>query len=264
MNIRLLFRDLARLNGPGLVYRARKVERLLLQPICQWCDGFVRSRRGWRTVPVIINNRDRLDCLLQLLAWLENAGLTNIIILDNASTYPPLLAFYAQTRHKVVRLRDNGGPYALWKTPLFRRLRYRHYVYTDPDVVPVKECPHDVLAHLAGVLGRHREADKVGLGLRIDDLPDQYRLKPYVIQWESEHWKHEVEPGVFAAPIDTTFALYRPLAEGGSWLKAYRTTGAYMARHLPWYEDSKHLSEETQYYASRVGKAACHWTANNG
>ena len=64
---------------------------------------FIRSRYFWlrerlqpskiedaRQIPIIINSFNRLTTLKQLISSLEQRGLTNIYILDNNSTYPPL------------------------------------------------------------------------------------------------------------------------------------------------------------------------------
>ena len=48
---------------------------------------------------------------------------------------------------------------------------------------------------------------------------------------------------VYRAPIDTTFALYRPFTYGGYWLKSGRTGHPFIANHLPWHDD-EHNNEE--------------------
>ena len=52
--------------------------------------------------PIFINCRDRITCLSVLVDWLEKAGHENIYLLDNDSSYPPLLEYYEQTPHTVV------------------------------------------------------------------------------------------------------------------------------------------------------------------
>jgi hypothetical protein len=111
------------------------------------------------------------------------------------------------------------------------------------------------------VLKKYPRIEKVGLGLRIDDLPDHYAHKNEVVQWESKFWENEVEEGLFDAEVDTTLALYRPLAKGPAWeCRAYRTGDKYMLRHLPWYEDSGNLGEETLYYQRNIKKFTSVWS----
>ena len=82
--------------------------------------------------------------------------------------------------------------------------------------------------------------------LRINDLPDTYKHKTAVLNWEKQFWTREIEPGVYDAPLDTTFALYRPSASFT--LRALRTGPPYVASHLPWYQDLDALPEDEQYY----------------
>jgi hypothetical protein len=46
------------------------------------------------STPIFVNCRDRLESLLALLDFLERAGQEQIYLLDNDSTYPPLLEYY--------------------------------------------------------------------------------------------------------------------------------------------------------------------------
>ena len=57
-------------------------------------------------IPIIINNFNRLSTLKELLTSLEQRGYNNIHILDNASTYPPLLAYYKTCPYEVIFLRN--------------------------------------------------------------------------------------------------------------------------------------------------------------
>lgn len=212
-------------------------------------------------IPIIINNYNRLTTLSLLISSLEERGYKNIFIIDNASTYPPLLKYYERCPYTVFRLKDNVGYLALWKTDIHKRFIGNYYVYTDSDIVPSKECPDDFLTYFRDVLKRHKYATKVGFGLKIDDLPDHYDLKHSVIEWESEFWKYEIEKNLFRSPIDTTFALYRPYArKNANWyIEQYRTGGKYVAHHMPWYNNSEDLSLEEQYYMRSCTKST-HWT----
>ncbi|HVS43718.1 MAG TPA: glycosyltransferase family 2 protein, partial [Candidatus Dormibacteraeota bacterium] len=82
--------------------------------------------------PVFITCRDRVTALRALVRWLEGAGCTRIHLVDNQSTYPPLLDYYAATPHTVIRLRDNLGHRAAWESGAVREhAAGEHYVVTD-------------------------------------------------------------------------------------------------------------------------------------
>jgi hypothetical protein len=209
--------------------------------------------------PVVINCRDRLASLAELVAWLERAGQGPIVLVDNDSTYPPLLHYYEQTPHEVVRLGQNAGPYAPWTSGIVaERFAGQWYAATDPDIVPDEGCPLDALAFFHDVLRRYPEYPKAGFGLRIDDLPDHYRFAAEVRDWERRFWDDAVEPGLYAAAIDTTFALYRPDV-GFQIDSAIRTGPPYVARHTAWYVDSDDPSEEERWYRARVRLEANSW-----
>jgi hypothetical protein len=213
------------------------------------------SLKHFKNIPVIINNFNRLEYPKQLIGWLEAAGMHNIYIIDNASTYSPVLEWYKITPHTVFQLDKNLGFEALWRTVIFQRFVKSYYIYTDPDIVPKEDCPLNAVELFINLLQKYPEIDKVGFGLAIDDLPEYYTLKPKVVNWENRFWQHEIEKDIFIAPIDTTFALYRPGAKGGSELKALRTGGRYIARHLPWYIDPECLSAEEKYYIEHSGNS---------
>ena len=195
--------------------------------------------------PIFINCRDRVEQLRELVTWLEHAGHQRIVLLDNASTYPPLLEYLAASPHEVRRLDRNEGARSLWNIGVPNEW----FVYTDPDLVPIADCPTDAVTHLREILDRHPEHDKAALGLHLDDVPPsmpslewEHRL---LEPWDGDPWLGEIEPGVFDSLNDTTFALYRPGAPFE--LKAIRTGFPYQVRHVPWYRLDAPTAEEAYY-----------------
>ena len=210
--------------------------------------------------PIFVTLRDRLSPLLLLLDWLESAGYSNIFLIDNASTYPPLCRFLERCRYNVCYTGKNLGHRAPWLSGMVQReARESYYVVTDPDVVPSEHCPTDVCSFLERILISNTDVEKVGLGLCIDDLPNCYRFRESVIQWEKKFWINEREPGVYEADVDTTFALYRPYGKVLRHFPCLRTGYPYVARHLPWYEDSDSPSEEVIYYRKHASNCVSNW-----
>src|SRR5215469_14467601 len=117
---------------------------------------------------IFVNCRDRVRDLRNLVAWLERAGHERIILLDNASSYMPLLEYLNRTPHEVRWLGNNLGSKALWIAGL---VPTEPFVYTDPDVIPTEECPLDAVEYLGEVLRRHPQHPKAALGLHLDDVP---------------------------------------------------------------------------------------------
>jgi glycosyltransferase involved in cell wall biosynthesis len=209
-------------------------------------------------VPILIICRDRLTPLVQLVNWLESAGYRQIVLVDNASTYPALLEYLDRSPHRTIRFEENLGHRVVWEGDVLRRIGHDDlYVVTDCDILPDAACPANVVDRFAELLLRYGDVDKVGFGLRIDDLPDRYAFKEEVRDWESQFWQDEVEPGVYRADIDTTFALYRPRT--GYSMRALRTGPPFVARHLPWYGDSATPSDEEVYYREHMAESSGNW-----
>lgn len=212
-------------------------------------------------IPIIINNYNRLSFLKELIKSLEGRGYKNIHILDNNSTYPPLLEFYKTSSVNVIFLNKNYGFKAIWESGVVKRFWHSHYVYTDADLRIDDMCPNDFMEHFLCLLDKNKKCYKVGFGLRIDDLPDHYKNKEEVIQHESKFWIKSIEKDVYDAPIDTTFALYHPYTGTACnlYMQNLRTGGAYVMQHLPWYVDSNNLSEEELFYSNNILKPT-HWS----
>jgi hypothetical protein len=210
-------------------------------------------------LPIFIVVRDLLSPLQQLLNWLERAGHERIILVDNASSYPPMLEQLATTPHTVVHCDWNMGHRSPWLSgAVFDLAHDEPYVVTDSDIVPDDDCPLDAVDYFAAIMAEHPDVHRVGFGLRIDDLPNHYAPKSDVIAWESPFWHKETEPGIFSAPIDTTFAIAR--VRRPSSMPSIRTGPPYVARHLPWYDNTAEPSEELLYYREHSDRALTHWT----
>jgi hypothetical protein len=248
----------------ALQSRFRRFETAISGYLCVRYQKWTRRDRDVRDIPVVINNFNRLEPLRNLIGWLEQVGMRTIIVIDNDSNYPPLLAYYEGLRHEVIRGK-NLGAVAIWASEgLWRRIRNDYYIYSDSDVVPDAGCPTDAIQLLFDTLIQNPSLEKVGLGLRIDDLPDSYAKKADVIGWEGKYWQDPVSEILYRAPVATTFAMYRPRAMGVYWLRSLRTGGAYVARHTPWYEDSSNPSEEERYYAMTAKRGVSTWLEARG
>jgi len=210
-------------------------------------------------IPIFINSFNRLGCLQKLVDWLLKAGYRRIYILDNASTYEPLLVYYDMLGKnnsgvQVLMLGNNMGYKALWESGVLEKLNIETpYVYTDSDVVPSEQCPKDVLLHLLNILQKYPFLKKAGLGLITEDITffDSNKIK----ENEKRFYMHEMEENVYFGAVDTTFALYRNYRHYNLYVSA-RTTGKYMAHHLPWYYDYQNLPEDEIYYAEHADASA--------
>lgn len=237
-------------NNLELVHKDTN-ENLILEVSSLWnfCD--------WQDVPIFINSRDRVGVLRKLINWLLKAGYRNVIILDNNSTYPKLLEYYSKleedSRVKVVLLKKNLGYKAIWLSNILEDMKISTpYVYTDPDVLPIDECPKDFMKRLIEVLDSNHEIRKVGLSLLWEDITIDDKEKHR--RREFDFFKRgNIGDNVSYANVDTTFALYSNLRIY-SLRFSLRTYGDFRLRHLPWYFNYKKLPEDEKYYLEHADR----------
>lgn len=216
-----------------------------------------------KEIVVFIISYNRLSYLQQLIAWLEKAGFKNIQIVDNNSTYLPLLEYLEKSQYQVHKMDKNYGHLVVWDCGKFKDIiDNKYYIVSDCDILPIEECPLNVTEYFLKVLENYKKITKVGFALKIDDIPDYYAGKESVIDWEKQFWQKKIADGLFEASIDTTFALYRPeiYPQNKRWWKSIRTDFPYIARHLPWYVDSTKPGEEEIFYQRDLKKESSFWS----
>ena len=205
-------------------------------------------------LPIYIINFNRLSYLKQMIAALEKYGLHNIHIIDNVSTYPPMVEYLKRTPYKVHYMEHNYGHMVFFSADKFKYVRENeYYVLTDPDVIPVEECPCDFMDYFYQMLQKYPKFNKVGFSLKTDDIDDSSEAKQLLKKWEKVFYKHRLNyfmPYLYNSALDTTFAMYRPQKnwKNKSFYNAIRVGAPYEARHLPWYKDLSVLSEEDRFY----------------
>ena len=210
--------------------------------------------------PLIVITRDRLSYTLRCLESFARQDL-DIHIVDHGSTWEPMVDWLATCPYPV-HYRGDQAPGSLWAWDGLQRivggLGSRRYLVTDPDIVLDDDIPADWLRRM------HDELDspgliKVGLGLRLDDLPDT-DLSGKVRGWELAFWQHRTDSRrAWRAPVDTTIALYqgRGVAPAFAIHPAARLDAPYLARHLPWYQDLD--PAETDHYRQHALPGCSHW-----
>ncbi len=216
---------------------------------------------AWQMIPIFLINRNRHKSLVRMIDWLLQAGCVNIRILDNDSSYPPLLDYYRNLPAQVtlVALGKNIGPWVLWQLGLHREMKWP-YIVSDADLVPADFCPQDLIPHLVSTISRFPDCGKVGPGLRIDNIHPNYGQRETALRWESQFWHRPVARGIFAAPIDTTFAIYAAGAEFENKPTNLRLGYPYLMDHTPWQVDEAALDDEEQYYRTHVERNFSYWS----
>lgn len=217
-------------------------------------------------IPIIINNFNRLTTTKKLVEDLKRLGYEDITILDNNSSYPPLLEWYNTNPCKIYRFNQNFGPRALWDSGIIELYKDSEWIaYTDSDIELNDELlkeldsdrPNKLIQNLIQIANFFK-VDKVGLALKIDDLPDNDYAN-YYKNWESQFWKYEINKDIYKADIDTTFALIKPNLPFQ--YHGLRISGLFFeAKHIPWYTDFDNLTEEEKYYLEHANNTSTYKT----
>jgi len=202
------------------------------------------------SLPIIIVNYNRYDTLMPLVEWLMGLDTkVSIIIVDNASSYQPLLDFYDTLDFpnlQVLRFEENHGLNKLIAISQTMKA-YDYYVVTDADLIPYADTRSDILERMKEMLVKYDDINHIGASLEIKDIPDHYPLKEGVLKWEGQFWKIKREDGVFEAFVDTTFGMYRSKSQVMKLYPALRLGNPYTLKHVDWYIDPNAITAETKY-----------------
>lgn len=233
-------------------------------------------------IPIFVIACDRLEVLKKsICSYRDSFGDSfELVIHDSHTTYPPTLAYLRgleQTGVKVYRYRTPnrrsnftlevlvGETVKQW----YQENDAEYFVITDPDIA-FDQCPRNILEIFQFFLRQFPEIDAVGPMLRIDDIPDHYPLKMWVLKRYKPFWEERPRSVRFQgisyeykfAEIATTFALYRK-EFAGRYRKikpGIRVYAPCWARHLDWYIDPRRMTRDQVYYLEHAGKNA-HWSA---
>lgn len=225
------------------------------------------------SIPIIIINFNQLYYLQQLVDFFIKRGHHNIVIVDNNSTYPPLLDYYISIENSVTveRMKQNFGHLVFFQNKyLQKKYGKGFYFLTDADIVPNHQLPLDFFETMLQTMKKHYvNITKVGFALDIESIPDYYPKKQNVINWESAFWQSKTsdEKESYFALIDTTFALYKPgypnKNNNAEFFYGIRLADNFTAKHGGWYIDNDNMTEEQLYFINTINSSSSWNFPNN-
>lgn len=218
------------------------------------------------TIPVLVVSYNNGVYIQNTVSQLQRFGITPIII-DNCSQDPDTIRLLGKIQHdgraQVIVCNKNFGHAVGFLEPIYRLLP-EVFAYTDPDIEFSPKLPVNFLSVLAE-LAVQFSVFKAGFALSLtadevllDTLIGCSTYKPFSFQktfsiseWESKFWRMRLAHDsleVYAAEIDTTFAVYRKSNYRGNFLDAVRVAGDYSAIHLPWFPRLDIMSEQQRIW----------------
>lgn len=212
-------------------------------------------------VPVFILSRDRMS-VQHVIEWFEKAeGVERIAILDHATTYEPLLAYYEsiQGTHQIYESQVDD-PYTQFVAACRRLVNgMGRFMIVDCDML-FTGCPTNLIPYCMEALDRYDDVLKCGPGLWVTDLPPTLPCLKQVLATELQWWVKPIslDPTWFEANLDTTCALHdadRAMRKVGRFM---RSDSPYMIRHLTWYLNPANVPEDELYYYRHAKRKGWH------
>lgn len=193
-----------------------------------------------------------------------------VVIVDNCSTYPPLLQWLEVCPYKVISTKGvqlSTYNRFCWEMglPELYAPGEPYYGVTDCDL-GFDGVPKDFCETLVGDIERSPGIIKSGLSIRISDLPDN----PYANRYreaEKNNWSSQDKYGFYDIAVDTTFAIYSKerydnldklwrsatctvpdsFLDNRYFYRSHRSPEPYTVKHIQWYADINNLDAEQQY-----------------
>lgn len=207
-------------------------------------------------VPVVLVSYNNATHVRNMTAQLNRLGVKPIVI-DNASPDSQargvLKELAAQGTLYLVQARANFG-HQVGFLPYVHEVLPDTFAYSDPDLQFDPDMPSTFIEDLTAI-AQAFNTYKAGcaLPLHVDGMQAR-SPRPYVarntqpfafeqsftlMEWESRFWLRKLahEHEIYAAPIDTTFAVYLKKNFKGDFFEAVRVGGRYAAIHLPWFPE---------------------------
>lgn len=222
-----------------------------------------------KNTPIVILNRDRLYPLIEQVNVLKNKGYNNITIIDNQSTYEPLLEWYKTSEVDIFYNNITENSCHAFRDlvsighPKFIEITSDWYVFNDSDIIPLDNVPDDFIDHLIYYAKKYNKS-KVGMSIKIDDIDLSYPLNAWVYSYESGYWTNGIKDGdveLYPHPIDTTFAVHAPNTIPTWSNDTLRVGTPYIVKHAPFYYNPESLPEDEKYYLEHMNKKSSNWSS---
>jgi len=223
-----------------------------------------------KNIPAVIIGYNLYSYVSKMVKQLERYT-SDIIIVDNASTYPKLLNYYKnEFKYTLLRQKKNLG-HVVYLEDSLQNLVGNTYLLTDPDLLFNINLPENFIEELK-TISDYYSAYKVGFALCIDAL--DIRTDIPIKQAEMDFWTTKMPSppnmnlSLYAAPIDTTFSLvnksYHNLENEKKCIyNCIRVADHYTSFHLPWHKNFHDHLQPGEYESYLNGNISTHYFNRN-
>lgn len=222
---------------------------------------------GLAGTPAIIPTFNNPTYTKYMVGFLKNHVDGDIVILDNKSTYGPMIELLDELslENRVIVQDTNFGPRQLFNDANAFELLPEYFVFTDPDLKFSDSIPSNFIEVFKNILDTSA-VFKVGCALDISIeentvLNNEYFVggNPTTIKNIESQYYNNLDGSypdylVFNAPIDTTFALYKKSNIVNGFFSAKRVGGEFSAIHCGWDVIPPIPQEEYKFYTDTMGE----------
>ena len=204
-----------------------------------------------KNIPVVIIGYNQVSYIKNMVSQIEKYT-SDIIVIDNNSTYQPLLDYYKnEFSYSLLRQKANLGS-SVYTQGFVQNLVGDVFLLTDPDLQFNANLPENFIQQLINI-SDYFHAHRVGFALEIDSENIRTDVKFYgfsIKEWEQRFWKRKLiypintQMELYKADIDTTFALHNKKYPSGVHI---RVAGNFTCLHLPWYNNFKSKLQPDEY-----------------
>ena len=188
-------------------------------------------------IPVFIiafNNPTYVSSMIdQLLKYTSD-----IYVIDNCSTFPPMIKLLDETKVNVIRMPQNYGHMVYLRPEIQDLVKGDCYCITDPDLRLNQNLPSNFIEIFKNISDDY-QMYKVGFALdRLNNIRTDVTFKgKSITDWEAFVWNCRVDhPKIemYYAEIDTTFCLINKKYKDDNLCNHIRVAGDFLCIHRPW------------------------------
>jgi hypothetical protein len=233
-------------------------------------DNFTNELNNYKnsTIPIFIISYNQYTFVKSIVEQLQKYS-SNIYIIDNKSTYPPLVNYLKSIEDKVkVLYMDKNYGHRVYMRDEIVKLGGDKYIITDPDLLLNPNLPQNFIDILSDLSDQYK-IGKIGFALDITNNINTNIIatdhKKNIIDWESQFWINKInnpQYELYYADIDTTFVLInKKYYNNNSQYGGIRIAGNFTCVHIPWLIDYEKmlLDGELDYY--RNNNISSTWTS---
>ena len=229
-------------------------DSLLFEPL----DAGILVKKNMTAVIIGYNQYTFIKNMVQQLEKYTS----DIVVIDNASTYQPLLDYYANDyKYTLLNQEINYGS-DVYLEDRIQKLLGDVYLLTDPDIKFNPKLPDNFIQDLVEIMN-YFNSSRVGFALCIDsdDIRTDITTDVSIEFDETKFWldplRYPPDPSkeLYKAPIDTTFCLVNRKFRNNH----IRVAGDYTCFHIPWHKNFHKQLAEGEYQSVLSGNLSMHW-----